>query len=200
MNVVDTTVSNRHKHPVASLRRSLYYRSHFLQNKAPGRTVSLYHPKLFILRRHFHEISESLRKYLGPLSRAVDPSDANAFVGFGEFSEVFPRYGVLLECEENVIRKNEFFQPRTFAGPRLHVVANALQSEASHFSGFHESPNSFFVHFGKGTLLSSGSEPLQPTFSVARLRETVNPTEAERLFNRIVVRDSLLAAPLFIID
>jgi len=77
---------------------------------------------------------------------------------------------------------------------------NASKPGRSHLPRFHETSYALFVHLRKRAPLSSWSESLNPALRVLRLRQAVDPSEAESFLDGIVVRYPLFAAILPVVN
>src|SRR5258706_377402 len=132
-----------------------------------------------------------LLKAFAPVTRGVNPPDANPFIGRGELLEILPGGGVGFQTLEDIGGK---------CGPTLARMLDGRQARVGHAAGLDQPPHALAIHVGQPAGLSSRRVALRVLVLVDRLQDAVDPAVTERLVDGVVVSDAGLAARLLIVD
>src|SRR5207245_2948095 len=150
------------------------------------------HAITLVLRRHRDEVPQALAEFVGPVPRALDPADPDAPVARGEPLEACPRARRRPQRGAHVGPHAE--------RPRLQLVAERALSRLRHPTGGDEAERPLAIHRRQLAVRTPRREALRVAVLAERLVDAVDPAEAERLVDRVVVGDPRLAARLLRID
>src|SRR5213592_4036459 len=160
---------------------------------------SLHHPKPLVLSSHLEEVSQPLLEYGAPVPRGSDPADADPLVGFRKPLKVLPGGRIPLEAPADVGRQDPLRLPLGVCPPVEHVL-DPFETGLGHPPGGDQAAHALTVHRGEPTGGPAGGEALGIAVAIDRFQDAVDPTVAQRLLHRVVVRDARLAAVLLVID
>src|SRR6266487_1697654 len=148
-------------------------------------------PELFILFCHLDKICQPLFEFGGSFSCSIDETDADTLIGIRKFLKILPGYFVRFYFYQNIFRNTKF------------LFRNIPQSFADFFNYFfllEQRSQPLLVGRGILAVWFAGRESLGKTFLINRPNSAIDPTEAERFFNRIVIFDARLARSFLVID
>ena len=136
------------------------------------------------------------------MPRAVNPTDADALVRSGKFLEIFPSDGIALDRLQNILRQFEILEllRRGCSGIAVEMMIDARHPIARHLVRGNEPPHALLIHRRQRALLVARAKALREFFGVNRFEDAVNPSKAQRFFDRVVVRNARLAARFSVID
>ena len=139
------------------------------------------------LTRRQNKILQPLSEFLRPLPCRINIRNSDSPIAVAQTLIIFPGTQIALYRINNITRKNIW---RT---NNLHnLIANFRHQKISLLK-----PNQpLHIRSRIRTPLFPRRKMLRPVSSVDMLYRTVNPPEAQRLFNSIVIRKPLLASPL----
>ena len=137
--------------------------------------------ELFILFRHLDEMLEPFLELARPFSGRVDEGDADALVRPGISLEVLPGLGVGPELGHNILRNLKLL--------RVHI-ADRRQHVWHDFTLLDQPIKPFFIGLRVAAPWISRRKALGEPLLVDTLSNTVNPTETERFFDGMTVRDT----------
>src|SRR5512140_1732950 len=169
------------------------HHSPFTNHDSPSLVILLYPSKaeLLALRRHLDEVVQPLLELGRAVARPFDEADPDALVGRGELAIVGPRILICLDRLQDIPRDHE---------PWLGHGGQRSKHALAHLARRDQLPQPLLVGRGVWRTRLARREALCEALTVDAAHVAVDPAEAQRLFDRVVVGDARFSAPFAIVD